>query len=953
MWGESGRVSVRSQDRDHVCTQELIGLDTQMSGLDRTRNEVAYRRADDDGLSSAFQPSGGALASSTSTAGARFSASLPRVDEVAGADSGTTSVMRGGNRNAEQGSTRGLELGFLDDRELVVDPGIANPTRNRRKRNRKPWKSCCYCTWQSLCVTLGTFALIFTLLIVYVEYYEENGISMDARGGTSGRPGSSDSSSGHLMLKRGARADAAGPDLLLDAGAAAELNGATVVTRRNFRPSDGSLVALPTRYAHNKRGRGGARNDNAMLLGGAPDNEGSNTTPDDDEADATDQNDLRPAATMHPVLDGSVTLLDEDQERRAAPNALDTHRIKRFAVTSTTRELMKILNRRTEQRSETTQVETEKDNVSKPVAAHPTVPEALTEILEKHGRHLVVDVYDYVPGCTVSASSAAEGTAGSVVKKRPLSGHANVKVTYRASKHAPRNEPIGILALYPTGNFMEHYGTPATGGKARADSPSSAQERSRPNDDVSSASTSSPSQSSSPQPLAAAELAPRPSWWSWGSDGDENPPQVAMSLTHTILALSLLELLARERPALASDVVVTFSPDVTRRGVGVDRLLEEGVFMRDPSMADAYHSDKLMPLASSSAGTPAAARSGALVYLQGGGGQPVCGSMGTFFWKLEVTGQNAPAGKPQEAINALELTHTALDKIQASFYNEFSRFSGLDRRYGFEASSTMKPTQITCDGTGETIPGKCTAIGDIRLSPFVRVEEARRKIESVITKLNENVGKLTGRGPHSRFELYRHEMNGGAVAVEANRLGRLEFFWLHPRREAELNEGFVCQHRTPGHFALVQAAREGRMAALGKSTSVEDERSTTATSNLADAMGASSFSSGASTTATDSSTGGGLFSGTASTRYRRGGRSEPQATAAVGGQAALAGKVYPHSIGGSLRFAKLLQAFGNDVQVIGFEGHQTLSALNADFRVLVRHVALLEMFYRTGVLLQL
>eukprot|EP00392_Amoebophrya_sp_AT5.2_P005672 g5682.t1 len=284
-------------------------------------------------------------------------------------------------------------------------------------------------------------------------------------------------------------------------------------------------------------------------------------------------------------------------------------------------------------------------------------------------------------------------------------------------------------------------------------------------------------------------------------------------MAHVVLLVALLEILATERPALQSSVVVHLSPDTRKADVGLDRLLADG----------------LLP-------TPSTRP---LLYLHGSGGHPVCGATSTLFWKLDAVGQLVPSGRPQEGINALELTSTSLEKLQNVFYATLgNRFQIDDRRYGFEVSSSMKPTHVKCDGGGDTIPGHCVTFGDVRLSPFQDVEEARRKLETFAARLNEHVERLPGRGPYSRYVLKPEK----PAAPTANRVGRLDFTWVFDRQHAKQYEGFVCDVKPSGHRALVQATR--------------------------DMYGAS----------------------------------------------------YPHAIGGSIRFAKMLQNFGiQDLQVVGFE----------------------------------
>jgi acetylornithine deacetylase len=64
----------------------------------------------------------------------------------------------------------------------------------------------------------------------------------------------------------------------------------------------------------------------------------------------------------------------------------------------------------------------------------------------------------------------------------------------------------------------------------------------------------------------------------------------------------------------------------------------------------------------------------------------------------------------------------------------------------------MKPTQVSCPKGGlNQIPGECTISGDIRLTPFYKVEDARDAVMKYVEEINADLSSLPMRGPCSKL----------------------------------------------------------------------------------------------------------------------------------------------------------------------------------------------------------
>ncbi|KAJ0743424.1 putative acetylornithine deacetylase [Helianthus annuus] len=171
--------------------------------------------------------------------------------------------------------------------------------------------------------------------------------------------------------------------------------------------------------------------------------------------------------------------------------------------------------------------------------------------------------------------------------------------------------------------------------------------------------------------------------------------------------------------------------------------------------------------------------------------QPSIGTGGMIPWHLHVTGKLFHSGLPNQAINPLELAMEALEEIQTRFYKDFPPHP-KEQVYGFEAPSTMKPTQWSYPGGGiNQIPGECTISGDVRLTPFYNVSDVINKLNEYVEDLNKNIEKIPTRGPVSKY-----------VLPDENLRGRIEISY------DEALSGIAMDLDSRGYHVLYEATKE-------------------------------------------------------------------------------------------------------------------------------------------------
>ncbi len=204
------------------------------------------------------------------------------------------------------------------------------------------------------------------------------------------------------------------------------------------------------------------------------------------------------------------------------------------------------------------------------------------------------------------------------------------------------------------------------------------------------------------------------------------------------------------------------------KGIGVDQLSKEGYL------------DDL--------------KKGPVFWIDAADSQPCMGTAGNIQWRMSVHGKLFHSGMPHKTINSIEMAMDVLTYVQEKFYEEFSRHDS-EHIYNFATASTLKPTQISCtQGSLNQTPPMCRIEGDIRLSPFYHVADARRAVESYVQRINEDPSGvlLENHGPHSKYTLDAEGLKG-----------RVELEWI-----TQGENGIACKMDSPGYNALLNATRD-------------------------------------------------------------------------------------------------------------------------------------------------
>jgi len=201
------------------------------------------------------------------------------------------------------------------------------------------------------------------------------------------------------------------------------------------------------------------------------------------------------------------------------------------------------------------------------------------------------------------------------------------------------------------------------------------------------------------------------------------------------------------------------------KGVGVDELVKHGKL------------DKL--------------KNGPLYWVDSADKQPCIGTGGVVPWRLTASGKNGHSGLPQNAINSLILAYEAVVEVMRRFHEEFPAHE-LEKAYNYNCSSTMKPTQWSHQpGSLNQIPGRAVIQGDIRLTPFYKLHDARVAVERYVKDINDNVSALPGRGP-----CFKNELADGSK-------GKVTLEWID---DGLL--GVACDINSAGYKALYTATEE-------------------------------------------------------------------------------------------------------------------------------------------------
>lgn len=167
---------------------------------------------------------------------------------------------------------------------------------------------------------------------------------------------------------------------------------------------------------------------------------------------------------------------------------------------------------------------------------------------------------------------------------------------------------------------------------------------------------------------------------------------------------------------------------------------------------------------------------------------PTLGTGGALQWRLDVTGVTGHSGLTQNCVNALELgMATCLGLVD--WFNGAFPAHPQEARYGFQTPSTLKSTVVqAANNKISKIPGNVAIEGDIRLTPFYEVADARRGAEEYIAGINAGIesGDLPAHFPR--------------VRTQAGQPGKVELSW-----KGRMMEGIAVDLDSPGLAALKRA----------------------------------------------------------------------------------------------------------------------------------------------------
>eukprot|EP01127_Copromyxa_protea_P001312 TRINITY_DN11337_c0_g1_i1.p2 TRINITY_DN11337_c0_g1~~TRINITY_DN11337_c0_g1_i1.p2 ORF type:complete len:443 (+),score=151.53 TRINITY_DN11337_c0_g1_i1:38-1330(+) len=201
-------------------------------------------------------------------------------------------------------------------------------------------------------------------------------------------------------------------------------------------------------------------------------------------------------------------------------------------------------------------------------------------------------------------------------------------------------------------------------------------------------------------------------------------------LGHVALITQLFIHLATTKPELAVSIIGVFIANEENsmiEGVGVDALCQNG---------------KLSHL-----------KNGWGYWIDTADSQPCLGTASSIGWSITADGHMGHSGVPNKAINGLLLGYEAVIEMCNRFHADFPPHAN-EEKWKFANCSTMKMTTVDMPpGAINQIPAKCTIQGDIRLTPFYKVEDAKAAVEKYVKEINENITALPTRGPGFSYDI--------------------------------------------------------------------------------------------------------------------------------------------------------------------------------------------------------
>ncbi len=172
---------------------------------------------------------------------------------------------------------------------------------------------------------------------------------------------------------------------------------------------------------------------------------------------------------------------------------------------------------------------------------------------------------------------------------------------------------------------------------------------------------------------------------------------------------------------------------------------------------------------------------------------PTLGTGGLAVWELESTGVAGHSGLAQNCVNALELGMATSLALAAHFAERFPPHPE-EQRWGFVSASTLKATVVQGENSKVTkIPGRFRLEGDLRLTPFYELAEARAEVSRFIEALD------------ARLERDDAPAGFPRTRTVAGERGRVALRW-----KGEGTEGVACTLDSEGRVALSEAIRSVR-----------------------------------------------------------------------------------------------------------------------------------------------
>jgi len=239
-------------------------------------------------------------------------------------------------------------------------------------------------------------------------------------------------------------------------------------------------------------------------------------------------------------------------------------------------------------------------------------------------------------------------------------------------------------------------------------------------------------------------------------------------LGHVALVTDLMACLAEKKPKLNVSVFAVFianeeNGEIT--GVGVEEMVKHGKL------------DRL--------------KNGPVYWIDTADKQPCIGTGAVMPRRITAHGKNGHSGFPQNAINALLLAYESIIHIMNRFHTDFPAHP-LEKKYNYGSCSTMKPTQWNHPPSSlNSIPGKATIAGDIRMTPFYDLAEVKAAVERYVKELNESITVLPNRGPNFSYQL--GDGSKGQITLE----------WI-----SDGCLGVYCDLESDGFKVLAQATEE-------------------------------------------------------------------------------------------------------------------------------------------------